>query len=226
MHFIGIDLAWKTEPEEQSTGMCAIDPQGDVNTDLLTTDEEIIAYVRSHLPAWVGIDASLHVPDHGQRSAERILRARGVPILPTNRGFYERHYGGCRGVELAHRLQEIRMEDFDTTAASAFFEVYPRAAIRLIDEQALGYKHGPKSSRLNAMGRLLQSLSEREPSLRLPAGHQLRTWSMEKDVKGATDRLDALICAVCVYEHRLYCGHRSEVIGDKNDGYILLPRRH
>ena len=44
------------------------------------------------------------------------------------------------------------------------------------------------------------------------------------DGKGAADRMDALMAAVSLYRHRLYAGNRSLVVGEDDDGYILLPR--
>ena len=44
--------------------------------------------------------------------------------------------------------------------------------------------------------------------------------------KPAEDRLDALLCALVGYYHWRHDGRRSEVLGDLETGFILVPAEH
>jgi len=46
-----------------------------------------------------------------------------------------------------------------------------------------------------------------------------------KELKSTMDKLDAVISVLCVYCHWLYSSERTEIVGDMEDGFILLPRR-
>jgi predicted RNase H-like nuclease len=221
LRFVGIDLAWKVAPpKEQGTGHCIIDGQGLVTEiGLLTTDEEIIELATAE-DSWIGLDASLRVPTDGNiRFCERALRSRGLRALPTSRAFYQRHYGGCRGEVLAHKLADLDHAYFGTGPRS-FFEVYPYSVARLLLPSPQRYKKGPRDQRRKGSEALLRQLQEWEPSLQLPPA----AIPSLVDGKGAADRMDALMAAVSLYRHRLYAGNRSLVVGEHDDGYILLPR--
>ncbi len=221
VRFIGVDLAWKVAPpKEQGTGYCIIDEQGLVtDLGLLTTDEGIIELAMAE-DAWIGLDASLKVPTgRNLRNCERALRSLGLKALPTSREFYHRHYGGCRGEVLAQRLEDMGYEYFGDGPRS-FFEIYPYSVARLLLTFPRQYKKGPRDERRTGSEVLLRQLQEWEPSLQLPPS----AIPPLVDGKGAVDRMDALMAAVLLYRHRLYAGIRSLVVGEHDDGYILLPR--
>lgn len=44
------------------------------------------------------------------------------------------------------------------------------------------------------------------------------------EFKSTMDKVDAVISVLCVYCHWLYSGERTEVLGDTEDGFVLLPR--
>ncbi len=221
MRFVGIDLAWKVAPpKDQGTGYCIIGGHGQVTEiGLLTTDEEIIELATAE-DSWIGIDASLKVPaDRGIRNCERELRSLGLRALPTSRAFYHKHYGGCRGEVLAQKLEEVGYAYFGTGPRS-FFEIYPYSVAKLLLPSPLRYKKGPRDERRKGSEALLRQLQEWEPSLQLPPS----AMPPLVDGKGAADRMDALMAAVSLYRHRLYAGNRSLVVGEHDDGFILLPR--
>ena len=221
MRYIGIDLAWKVSPpKECGTGFCVIDRSGAVvDIGLLTTDEEILGLVDDD--TWIGIDASLVVPPGKRiRRCERELRSLGLRVLPTSRDFYQKHYGGCRGEDLVVRLKALGLEYFGV-GRKAVFEVYPHAVMRAVGiGPAPAYKKGPRAERRKASEALLRQIQEWEPSLQLP----LREIPPLVEGHGAADRMDALMAAVLLYRHGLYSGDRSLVVGEHDDGYILLPR--
>jgi predicted nuclease with RNAse H fold len=221
LRFVGIDLAWKVAPpKEQGTGHCVIDEHGVVTEiGLLTSDEEILELATDR-DSWIGLDASLKVPEGRRiRSCERELRSLGLKVLPTNRDFYQRHYGGCRGEALAKKLEDLDYDYFGSGPRS-YFEVYPYSTAKLLVPSQLRYKKGPRPERRNGSEVLLRQLQEWEPSLQLsPSAIPLLV-----DGKGAADRMDALMAAVSLYRHWLYSGNRSLVVGEPDDGYILLSR--
>ncbi len=218
---MGIDLAWRVSPPRcKGTGFCIIEDDGEVSTvGSVTTDREILSLVPAG-EAWVGLDAPLRVPPgQSMRACERTLRSMGVRILPSGRDFHLRHYGGCRGEMLSQDLEGMGMEYFGS-GRRAFFEVYPHAVLRALPPPPPRYKKGPMEVKERESKRTLELLERWEPGLRWsPAiGQDLCCGS------GAADRLDALLAAASLYRHRLYSGERSLVLGDDNDGFLLLPR--
>lgn len=216
-----MDLSWKVDPPRPNgTGYCVIDDHGRVvELGTVTTDQEVIGLVGTG-EVWVGVDAPLRVmPGRSMRSCERMVRSRGIRILPTELGFHYRHYGGCRGATIAKSLKALGLEYFGQ-GGKALFEVYPRAVLHALGPFPLSYKKGPRSDRLVAVDHALRRLGEWEPSIEIPP----RFMPGLRDGKEAADRMDALLAAASLYRHRLYSGKRSMVLGEYDDGYILLPR--
>lgn len=214
---MGIDLAWKVPPRPRGTGACVLAEDGTVELlDTVSTDREVLDLLPEG-DAWVGIDASLRLPaGKGPRGCEAALRRRGIRVLPTDRAFYLRRYGGCRGEVLAAEL-EGRGYRYFGDGPRAPFEVYPHAALSILGGGRVPrYKKGPREERKGEAERALDLLRRWLPGLR--AGPELLPG------KGLDDRLDALVGAALLYAHRLYAGGATEVVGDEDDGYILLPR--
>jgi len=182
----------------------------------VTTDQEVLDLLPPG-DAWVGIDASLRLPaGAGSRRCEAELRRRGIRVLPTDRAFYLRRYGGCRGENLAGRLEELGYQYFGR-GPRALFEVYPHAALSILTGgQVPRYKRGPRATRAAEAGRALDALLDWLPALEIDP--------RMLDGEGSDHRLDALVGAALLYAHRLYGGEATEAVGDDDDGHILLPR--
>lgn len=207
-------------PKEQGTGFCIIEFDGTVSElGLISTDEEILDLAVNE--AWIGIDASLVVPsDKKLRKCEHQLRSRGLRVLPTNLEFYKKHYGGCRGERLASLIQARGFEFFGT-GSRVLFEVYPFAVFQMLFPGAKAtYKRGSLASRRLASEDLLRRILEWEPRVQLPP----KLMGSLVEGTGAADRMDAFMAAVLLYRHGISSGSLSEVVGDRDDGYILLPR--
>jgi predicted nuclease with RNAse H fold len=214
-------LSWKIyPPRPNGTGYCVIDDDGRVvELGTVTTDQEVIGLVGTG-DVWLGIDAPLRaMPGRSMRTCERMVLSRGIRILPTELGFHHRHYGGCRGAIIAKSLEARGLEYFGQ-GGKALFEVYPRAVLRALGPLPLSYKKGPRSDRLVAADHALRRLGEWEPSIEIPP----RFMPGLRDGKEMADRMDALLAAASLYRHRLYSGKRSMVLGEDDDGYILLPQ--
>jgi predicted RNase H-like nuclease len=73
-------------------------------------------------------------------------------------------------------------------------------------------------------GLLKRCLKEKFPQLAIDAETEsllAQRWS-----KPVEDRTDALFCALIGLWHWMHQGKRSEVIGDRRTGFILLPERN
>jgi len=106
-------------------------------------------------------------------------------------------------------------------------EVYPHPALcRLLRlERIVKYKRGPAAARREEFRRL-QRLLRRALRADLgwiavpPAVGALLRMPWSKPVE---DRTDALVCALLGLWHVHHGGRRSQVLGDLDTGFILLP---
>jgi predicted RNase H-like nuclease len=79
-----------------------------------------------------------------------------------------------------------------------------------------------KGKEFQRLQRLMRKLMrQRFPGLTL--NQETRNLLMEKWSKPVEDRTDALFCALIGMWHWMHRGKRSEVIGDRKTGFILLP---
>ncbi|MEM2944213.1 MAG: DUF429 domain-containing protein [Methanomassiliicoccales archaeon] len=228
MKFIGIDLGWKMNPPRTNgTAVCMMNLNGEVeDIELLTTDEDILERLILNEDAWVGIDAPLMMPDEGRlRKCERILFSRGIRLLPTNRQFSIKRFGGCRGERLVAKLNLLGFElrNCHHPKGKAIFEVYPYGILYAITNGNVPrYKKGRKEVRRKGILEVLDGIISWEHSIRIPKGLKESILS-DQNLAAAGDMIDALLCAVCVYSHWIYIGMRTECLGEESDGLILLP---
>ena len=106
-------------------------------------------------------------------------------------------------------------------------EVYPHSAmVRMFGlPRIIKYKKGSVAERRKEFQRLqglMRKLMKRKfPGLTL--NQETRNLLKEKWSKPVEDRTDALFCALIGMWHWMHRGKRSEVIGDRKTGFILLP---
>jgi len=136
MKYIGIDLAWKVRPapNEKRTAIVALDDGGRVIFyDHCSNDEEIIDHVDKQAEGKyiVGIDAPLVVPTltRGCRDCEVYSNLK-LLIYPTDPSRFLKWYGGCRGVVIVKKLQDLNhgfflVDRLPTSIGKAVVEVYP-----------------------------------------------------------------------------------------------------
>ena len=115
------------------------------------------------------------------------------------------------------------------TAGRLLTETFPHpATIRLLGlERIVKYKRGPVAARRGEFARL-QGLLRTCLQTRYAPGEWVETPALTALLsapwtKPAEDRLDAFVCALIGYHHWRYAGARSEVLGDLETGFILLP---
>jgi predicted RNase H-like nuclease len=231
---IGIDLAWG---EKKHDGVCFLEwdgergalagfayPQGD--RDLLDAIRERAGGRRS---VFLTVDAPLVCPNRtGTRPVDRL----------THRMFHREH-AACHPANLTKCPRPPRIarllgkEGFRVgweplIGKKTVAEVYPHPAmVRLFGiPRIVKYKRGSVAERRREFRRLQllirRCLKKKFPGLAMDAESQAllgQRWS-----KPVEDRTDALFCALIGLWHWMHRGKRSEVIGDRRTGFILLPR--
>jgi predicted RNase H-like nuclease len=232
VHFIGIDLGWKMNPpRDKGTAICLLTSRGRVEKiELVTSDEEIIDKATEKNHTWLGIDAPLIIPDRsGLRECERTLFSKGIRLLPTNRVFFERKFGGCRGETIALKLlsQGFKFPDQSFDEKMVLFEIYPYGLLHIVTNGNVpSYKRGDERKRRKEALRALYLAKRWEPSLEIPSELKAEiNCASKRDLASVMDKIDALLGAVCVYSHWRNRGRRTESIGNNDDGFILLPKQ-
>ena len=108
-------------------------------------------------------------------------------------------------------------------------EVYPHPAmVRMFGiPRIVKYKKGRVVERRKEFRRLQRFLrgflKKKFPKLAIDA--ETRALLAQRWSKPAEDRIDALFCALLGLWHWMHQGKRSEVIGDRKTGFILLPEK-
>jgi predicted RNase H-like nuclease len=233
MVVIGIDLAWG---EKCSDGMCTLHasrrgahvvdfayPQG---------DDQLLAALRSRLvgeaEALLAVDAPLVIPNRtGSRPVDRAMHA-----------LFHREHAGCypasaercpRPARLRTSLRQLGIQTgWDLTASTRLAaEVYPHPAlVRFLNlPRIIKYKRGPVAARRGEFRRLQEGLHKALevffPILELHEDTRLllqQPWN-----KKTEDLTDAFVCALIGLWHWMHHGTRSQVIGTRRSGFILLP---
>lgn len=253
MRFIGLDLAWGERNntaaavlESTSTGGASarlVDFQ-----ERLQTDETILDYLISMSPdgACLAIDAPLIVrnPEGARpvdREVTRLFGRYGAGAHPCN---LKKFPHGVRGKRLAEKLTRhgfrhqplIGLKE-RRKVMKRVFEVYPHPAHVVLFhlEKRLLYKKGDVETRRRGLTLLQEKLFEELTRLKphLQADKKLQTL-LRKDVslmggrtlKAYEDTLDSLSCAYIGLYHWYWGEERSEVVGDTQTGYIVIPKRN
>jgi len=233
MLILGLDLAWG---ERNPDGVALIDVRAQSarlrECRLVQGDDALLDWVDAQVSpsadALILVDAPLVCPNlTGSRPVDR----------ETHRVF-GRFHAGChpanlsrcpRPIRLAAHLQERGFTLGWNLRASRRLvaEVYPHPAmIRLFElDRIVKYKRGPAAAQRQEFQRL-QGLIRHCLTLRFP---QLLMDEGVEDLlraprsKAAEDRLDAFFCALIGWHHWLYRGRKTEILGDRDTGFILVP---
>ena len=183
---------------------------------------------RNYQNVFVTVDAPIVCPNRtGTRPVDRL----------THRMFHRQH-AACHPANtsrcprptrvarlLARKGFSIRWEVGKAKKTAA--EVYPHPAmVRMFGlPRIIKYKKGSVAERRKEFQRL-QGLMRKLMKRRFPRltlNQETRNLLRQKWSKPVEDRTDALFCALIGMWHWMYLGKRSEVIGDRKTGFILLP---
>lgn len=87
------------------------------------------------------------------------------------------------------------------------------------------YKKGKVVERRKEFVRLQKLMRKmlREKFAKVKIGEEVRQLLQEPWSKPVEDKTDALFCALIGLWHWMHQGRKSEVIGDRRTGFILLP---
>lgn len=209
MNFIGLDL---TTSSIRKTACAVLDAEFHLQDQkLLGSDGEIVAFVETHRPALVSIDAPLSLPlglccledtcscqpaSPGKgRQCERELSALGIGCYYTTK----------RSIIKGMVYRGIRLKANLERRGFTVIEIYPYASkVRLF---------GPLPRKTTVAGRraLQEGLQRFIPLVPSPQGDLL-----------SHDALDALLA---VYTAFLYNCGRTEALGDPLEGLLYIPTR-
>ena len=230
---IGVDLAWG---EKMHDGVCFVELDG-VGGRVLgfgypQGDRELMKLIgetsRNYQTVFVTVDAPIVCPNRtGTRPVDRL----------THRMFHREH-AACHPANLmrcprpprvARLLQRkgFRVGWGTRVGGRWVAEVYPHPAmVRMFGlPRIIKYKKGSVAERrkeFQGLQGLMGKLMKRSfPGLTL--NQETRNLLREKWSKPVEDRTDALFCALIGMWHWMHRGKRSEVIGDRKTGFILLP---
>ena len=232
---IGVDLAWG---EKKHDGVCFMEWDGKkgrvAGFSYPQGDRELLADILNQAKRWksvfVTVDAPIVCPNRtGTRPVDRL----------THRMFHRQH-AACHPANLTKCPRPPRIARLlkkrgfkvgwqPTPGKKTVAEVYPHPAmVRMFGiPRIVKYKKGRVEERRREFRRLQRllclCLKKRFPKLSI----DLETKSLlaERWSKPIEDRTDALFCALIGLWHWIYQGRKSEVIGDRKTGFILLPAR-
>lgn len=236
MRIIGIDLAWG---ELKGDGICLIEAAADrtrarVSQSLhLHGDADLLAWLDEVVPppgtpAMLLFDAPLICPNAtGSRPVDRLTHTL---FGRFHAGAHPANAGRCpRPLRLADALtpRGFAIDWLLSRSSRLAVEVFPHPAmIRLLGlARIVKYKRGPVPARRAEFARLqgLLRVCLRDTFPELDHTPVLELLLQATWTKPAEDRLDAFVCALLGWHHWKYAGSRSEVIGDRETGFILLP---
>lgn len=231
MVLIGVDLAWG---DRRRDGLCVLQAtRTDAHVEGFAYphgDDQLLEALRPyvHKGVFVTVDAPLVVPNRtGTRPVDRLTHT-----------LFHREHAGCypanaeRCVRPARMLVKLRQlglrPGWDLRANSHLVaEVYPHPAlVRFLRlPRIIKYKRGPVRDRRREFRRLQRALraATRElfPTLAIDGPAQVilsRPWSKETE-----DLTDAFVCALIGLWHWNHYGRRSQILGNRSTGFILLP---
>jgi predicted RNase H-like nuclease len=229
---IGIDLAWG---ERKPDGVAMIEITGQTPTltevKLVNGDAHLLDSIdiaTRDQPCMIAIDAPLICPNQtGARPVDREMHR-----------LFHRQKAGCypANLQLCPRPPRLGRLLFDcgfslhwkiNQPCRSAFEVYPHPAmIRFFGlAERLPYKRGPVAQRRlvfqDLQRHLRAALARHFPDLVVP--ESVIKFLHEPWCKAVEDQTDAIICALIGLWHWQHQGKRSQIAGDADTGFIVLP---
>jgi predicted RNase H-like nuclease len=230
---LGIDLAWG---EKKNDGLCLLEASQQYARvkaiDYTHGDDALVGWMQKHIrdgPSMILVDAPLVCP---KASGSR-------PVDKQISSMFWRQHAGCHPANSAKCPRPVRIAKklaacgFDIgwdmkESKRLLIEVYPHPAIvRLFGLDCIvKYKKGRVAGKRREFRRL-QALTRKYLNEHFPKFHMtadLGRLLKEDWSKAVEDRTDAFLCALIGYNHYLFQGAESEVVGTRDAGFILLPK--
>jgi predicted RNase H-like nuclease len=101
----------------------------------------------------------------------------------------------------------------------------PYASVRFMMGGPHCYKHGRLAERKHGCHDLFKTIRAQNPKVRFPEGFMDDIDRADSaDMKSIADRIDSMLCSISLYRHAIYRGQTTQMIGDEDNGFILLCR--
>ena len=234
--FLGIDFGWEGKP----SGLAVLEWTG-VSLHLLDLRRladmpEILTWVDAMAgsDAVAGVDAPLVIPNaSGMRTADKLAHSKfgkyhaGCYPASQERSFWQR----TTGLSEALRQRGFQHGDGMHPRGPGRFqiEVHPHAATVQLNvlDRIVKYKRGNLASRRAGLDRLRSLLLDRFPRLTpsLPIPDLPPIPESGPALKALEDQLDAITCAYVAAHWWFWGRERNEVLGNADEGYIVVPKR-
>ena len=236
MFIAGLDLAWG---ERRPDGVCIIEAGAHRSRlrwlGLAYGDAELLARLDEDIgpaPSLLAVDAPLICPNPtGARPVDRLSHRRfhreKCGCHPTNATRCPRPLRLAAAFSARGYAPDWTLPD-SAQALRHAVEVFPHPALvrwfGLADR--IPYKRGPVAARRVAFAglqaHLRKALGERFGHLHLPpAAIDLLHAPWHKDVE---DQTDSLVCALVGEWHWRHRGRLTEVLGDRETGFFIVPQ--
>lgn len=245
--FIGVDLAWGGDHNNTALAVLEYDGRGAALVAAIErcgSDDEIIGLISNHLldTSIVALDAPTIVNNVvGARPADTLMQKvfarQQAGTQPVNRSMFP---AGVRGEQLVYRLGALGVDHtpFFTPRSRGrrVIEVYPHAAMVVLFRLPCTLKYKARGNRsyedrYNEFRRYrayMLALEFEEPPLRHdPLLEEVFDEGIA-DLRGGPlkrreDLWDAVLCAYVGLYHWYWGPVRSAVVGDLEDGYVVVP---
>lgn len=226
---IGIDLAWGNKRPD---GYCVIEfRDGSAiyrEHGLVRGDAALLELIQLNPKeqTLLAIDAPLIIPnEEGSRPVDREthqhFRKQHAAAHPANRKLCP------RPVRTAELLQKNDFQlTWDLSHSHLAMEVFPHpATVRWFKlNQIIKYKRGRVAEKKEAFSLLQTHLTTFINSWKpFPLSSALKKLLSREWTKDIEDQTDALICALIGLWHQQYAGKKSQVLGDIEKGFIVIP---
>ncbi len=238
MNLAGIDLGWKGKETNSAVTIGELQENHfsivDIITPLSTTDK-VTEVLFDHSDIFgIAVDAPLIINNRvGQRTCERCLGSDYGSKKASCHSSNLTRYPDAAGVDLANRLTR-KGYSHASLCDKFIIECYPHPAIIEIfglSERIL-YKKGRVSIRRCGQKQLAKLISKLSKSsiVTLEIPNNLRSFLSPERIDGLRgialkeneDALDSIICAYIGALFKLRV--QSRTYGDKQDGYIYVPK--
>lgn len=229
MVVFGLDLAWG---ERRPDGYCVLRQEGGVwrveAVGLSRGDEALVALVGKVVGDGAGFIAmDGPVICQNETGARPVDRQTHVAFGRFKCGCHPVNQVLCpRPLRVAARLGAMGFRP-GWTGERTLAEVYPHPAmVRWFGlTERLPYKRGRVAEKRKVFrelqGHLGKALAVHFPEIAVAAS--VRALLREPWTKDVEDQTDALVCALIGYWHVAYAGRRTQVLGDLETGFLLVP---
>ena len=91
------------------------------------------------------------------------------------------------------------------------------------DGRHLHYKHGRLAEKRQGCLDLFKAMNVQNPTISRGARRRDRGGRFHR-LEGRADKIDSMLCSISLYRHAIYRGQTTQMVGDEDNGFILLCR--